>query len=417
MKRTTTRHFPMILTLLAAGCGGAAVESAEEAPALDIAVPAIEGAVERERFCEVFQQIECAANVGGCCTDPQGRAPSAEACVSTPDCSALLDHALVRDGLLQYDPMVAGDFLRAGARNAAACSLDADWRHLSFLEGKRVEGEDCSPVGGDSTYLRLCEPGLRCAVRQDEAGAPVGSCVQMPALPALRGLGERCEDEDGSACNSGRCVDGVCAERLEEGSTCRLDADCVSGRCTNGEAEPDCADGSCGCAPVGDAFCQLEEPLPQRPTNTSTYTNPSSLCVQAHESDNSGTNGDLTLKFFVDNKYYSCTITETVSDGEEACCTPSYGGSANSAYNNQMKVMMWNDDGIRITALKVKSGANTWTLGTFDDDNLGTEMDCEGCNFWSKNCNSCWLDQDGHGSCRHMVFDFDDQGTQCIATN
>lgn len=134
------------------------------------------------------------------------------------------------------------------------------------------------------------------------------------------------------------------------------------------------------------------------------------ICLRpgAHSSSNSGTTNDIVLKYKNRTGTYSCTITETISDGETVSCVPTLTGTGKSSDGYDWLYAEYASssscsDGLRVTEVAVKNSTTWYTLGTFDQGIYNTK--CEGCSWitlWEGDCNSCWLDCDGNGNCSGM---------------
>ena len=154
----------------------------------------------------------------------------------------------------------------------------------------------------------------------------------------------------------------------------------------------------------------LEEPgsdeqVAQLPSAVTTdWTSPTSLCVQAHSSNNSGVGSSNTIYmgFVVSSKRYDCQITGGLDDGEKKCCTPSYhsytlwstGGSGEVYIKVNDSSGAHSADGLRYTNLTVVKGSASESRGNYN--NLVGGAQCEGCAL-GQSCNSCWVDADGNG--------------------
>lgn len=133
---------------------------------------------------------------------------------------------------------------------------------------------------------------------------------------------------------------------------------------------------------------------------------PSSVCVTANESTNSGTSNSIEVGFFnVDHDYFECTIASGVGTGASACCTPSKRSVPSGAFDSTWGFRVGytgsaNTDGLRVTAVKASNSANSYSIGTFTS--IEYTADCEGCTLGTY-CNSCWIDSDDHGKCTNML--------------
>jgi len=368
------------LTLAIAGCGA---EDADPTPLPEplVEVPSIEGAVAPENFCDLADRIRCAGAVE-CCSDKPAFA-SVDACVQESGCQAGFDKLLaspaVADGSLVYDPEAAGDHLRAEASRVSQCADAEAPAPGSAFVGTRDVDADCSPQGADRSNTLTCKPGLECALSLDAmTGVMTGRCKAAPPPP------------DGT-CSSGE--------------------DCGSGICEEGR-----------CAPSEAAYCFVgpEEPTP--PANA----DPTHLYIDLGGS-NSGTSGDVTIIYANGGKFWQCTITDTLSDGQEKVCTVTTTGTVTNSTNEFFKIEMPSNDGMKLDTVCSCSAANTSTnkcttavecAGTFFDPGDNGSWS-EGCSWdpidWGHYCSHMWLDNDGHGNCtKFQINSYDDNYTFCI---
>lgn len=399
---------PLCLSLLlglTAACSSADEPDAPTSPAgaspgVVVQVPKIEGPVALEQFCATFRQLHCLANTS-CCTAGEHHA-SNEECLQKAPCPEILRDAqaspLLASGEITYDASAAGDLLRAMADDVSRCSPPrADVVERKVLAGTRPQGADCSPSHEEDALAPLsCGAGLRCEPQADAAGAIKGVCSPglTPAAPVRKALGDACED--GAECDSGRCAAAVCAARQKVGQACLSADDCESNRC-QGEDGSGCLGGSCSCAEAGALYCSAPPPAP--PSNDD-WSSPTSLCVKANDSDNAGTsNTRVVLGWLYANRRYKCEISGGIKDGEEKCCTPVY-TTYTLVDGTQFGVKNESSDGLRVTSVKAIKGSSTWSVGTVRD--FDPDLECVGC-FFGTDCESCWLDTDGHGDCRSIT--------------
>jgi hypothetical protein len=330
-----------------------------------------------EDFCDVYTQIRCAGALGCCAADEAPYADEAE-CTQASTCSATLTEVLaspsVVDGTVAYDPEAASAYLQALAGSTSLCGASEDAMLAatsSFMIGTLAEGDDCSFALTDSARVNVCAPGLDCAATEDpDSGATLATC--MSEVDVGGEFGDACKaDED---CASRLCNAGTC-----EGETTEL-------FCTGPEAAP-----------------------PANWSELSTTEAPTLLKLTAHSTSNSGTTDDITLAYRNKSATYSCTITDTIADGATVSCTPTQSSSTTNQDNDLFYVKYANqsnsfnyDDGLRITSVNASfSGASTsYSLEEFEDPGAG--LNCEGCDVWGENCNSCWIDGDGQGDCLEM---------------
>jgi hypothetical protein len=403
-----SRHAFFAFACLAIACSSADDASQPTTSStVKVKVPAIQGDVPRDQFCKVYKEVHCAANVG-CCARADLKADTIAECVASTDCPAVLDSPLVTGGTIRYDAKAAGDFLRAQASVASNCGAVESMTRLPFLAGTRKLGEDCSPQTGDTANASawVCETGLTCELTTDDKEVTTGKCVAKPAGPALQPIGAACED--GSSCQSSRCAASKCAARLEDGAKCLSGDDCASLRCGNGSEDPSCADGSCKCESSGDAWCA--KPLEPAPANAD-WSSPTSLCVYAHSGDGYGTSASLTVRYLQQNVWYGCTLASGIKDGGSACCTPSKITSsfANGGEKGKLYVQNKTGDGLRVTRVRVYKGTSYLDRGTFTDS---VNIQAVGCTFtWD--CESFWIDADGHDDCKNAQVDMSDGSLVC----
>lgn len=367
-------------TLALSGCSEA--DPVNPAPDSKVEVPTIEGAVAGDKFCDLATQIDCAGAVG-CCTDASEAYTSVAECAAESRCAdglgKVLESPLLQDGTITYDAAAAGDYLRAMASRVASCETPAaDIAKPIFLVGSRDEGADCSPQGQDQANLFTCKANLQCTLSDDPAtGAQVGVCAKIPAAPTNGAVGDTCASEED--CQSGPCASGKCA--LDTSYACN----------------------------------QPEE------ITVPANTDPTQLYIKTHDSDSAGTTGTVTLKYISGTSEYSCEVTPT-NKNTEYTCTPTKTTLATSG--SSFYISMTSTDGVRISTVCARYQAtpsSPWTAvdcaGTFFD--YGTnEAWSEGCTWdpdvWGFWCSNVWLDNDGHGDCKTLKVNWDnDNYTNC----
>jgi hypothetical protein len=283
---------------------------------------------------------------------------------------------------------------------------------LPFLVGTQQEAGDCSPQAGDTTFTRACAAGFTCAMASSADGGVQGTCVKDDSSSAtLAADGTACEDS--GTCQSRRCDSGVCAARLADAAACKSDSDCVSGRCTDGTEEPNCASGACTCAASGDLWCNAATPAP--PTN-GTWSAPVRLCVTADSSKNSGTTHDIDFGWEYGSGSpgrWGCTIYGGVKTGDRQCCTVTQKNTYVSGSDAWFYIRMTGTDGLFFTKLTVETADDSWGLGTWD--HTLPKGDCDGC-VLGQDCNECWVDADDHEKCTTWISDFRDGTIFCSPT-
>lgn len=360
------------------GCG----KSEDDAK---VEVPEVDGAVEAADFCALADQLTCAGALG-CCADPEFA--SVDACVEKSLCEnglgAVLASQALADGEIVYDSAAAGEYLRTLADTVSGCSTHPrSLARPTFLHGSRGEGEDCSPAPGDLTNTFTCAAGLECVITVDAATRQrKGTCGAVSAAPPPGAPGAACAA--GEECVSGVCSDGVCTSDLES------------------------------------EYC-LSAPVEAPPPNA----DPTHLYIDL-AGDNSGSSGDITLTYSNNNKFWRCTITDTLSDGQEKVCAVTSTGTATGPSGKFFDISMPGDDGLRVDTVCACSAANTSTnkcttavecFGTFNDygDKAGWCADSSwNVWLWANACKKVWLDNDGHGKCSHLEIDgSDDNFTTC----
>lgn len=370
------------MLLFAAGCGPTDPDN-EAAP---VAVPEIGDRVEATAFCALYDEIRCASALG-CCVESAPYASETE-CMAASSCAAALDRLLtspsVAGGAVSYDAAAAAAYLQAAADSAAWCGASeaaAEVDTSRFLVGTLGAGEPCSPAEDDPAASLVCAPGLHCLTRE-EGGAVVGACEAV------------------SGGSSGL-----------HGQACQSDEDCVSQSCE----ELVCA------GEALDAICEV--PIIEPPENGRDwgvlFTNdvPEKLRITAHSSTNSGTTDDITLAFRNETGTYSCDITATIADGGTQECVPTLSSTETDPSYDRFYIKYkdkttaaGSDDGLRITSFAVKvindwlsdSTAQWYTNENFSEA-VGEIINCEGCGLGVE-CNSCWIDGDGHQDCVEIKF-------------
>ncbi|MEZ4453700.1 MAG: hypothetical protein R3B09_29870 [Nannocystaceae bacterium] len=365
---------PFAALALVASCASPEPES-------KVDVPEVKGAVLAADFCDLADEISCAGALG-CCADPEFS--GIDECVQNSLCAdglgAVLTSQAVADGAVKYDSEAAGEYLRTLASVTSSCGgHPAELARPTFLYGARGVGEDCSPADGDPSNTFSCASGLQCDVKVDpDTKIPVGTCTEISAATP--------PGAEGAACSSGE--------------------DCNSGTCTNGACEAD----------LESQYC-INKPLPEAPPSNAT---PTHLYIDLSGS-NSGTTGNITIAYSKSNVYYECTITDTLSDGQEKVCAVSKTGVANGPAAQFFDIEMNSSDGARIDTVCACSEANTSTnkctseiecAGTFNKAGTSKPSWCSDASFnvwlWANACKKIWLDSNGNGNCTHFEIDADD---------
>jgi hypothetical protein len=373
------RIAPAVVVALAAGCGEAG------APEEKVDVPEIEGAVAAADFCALVDEITCAGAVG-CCSNSE--IATVEECIQMSSCTnglgSVLESEAAQSGEVVYDAVKAGDYLRSLADVVAACDHHPDaLSRPTFLYGTRAEGEDCTPDGSDLSSTFTCAPGLECAVVLDKTTQTTkGTCATPAAAAAAGGAGAACAT--GEDCASGSCSEGACAADFES------------------------------------EYC-----LTPKDTTPPANADPTHLYIDL-AGDNSGSSGDVTLTYSSDNKFWRCTITSTLSDGQEKVCAVTSSGTATGDSGKFFDIEMAGNDGLRVDTVCACSDADISTnkcttdvecFGTFND--YGSKADwCSDSSWntwlWANACSKIWLDGDSHGKCNHFEVDgSDDNFTTC----
>ncbi len=404
----------LLLALTAVGCGED--DTTEETPP----VSSVEGAVLLADFCGHFNELYCNASAD-CCSPLDQTHDSVDACIAANPCPTVLGDALVQDGVIAYDPELAGEYLRGLERDGAACEADAaEVGKLPFLEGTLGEGGDCSPFGDgleveNPLRRKTCAPGLFCAI---DADGITGACrPEADPAPPLKAIGETCDAEI-DTCAGGFCdsAAGACAAKLAGGIACADDAACLSGRCVD-PANPDadlCEGDGCTCAASADVvFCPAEPPAP--PANPN-YENITRLCIKAGGCGTCGSSKPTKLKWRVGHKLWECSIN-SIDKKEEKCCTPVRQDNPSSGFaGSGMSQFRINgtDNGLKVTKLSYRLGGTTYTDSSFYDADLGLGAKFEGCNWTFDNCGSFWVDTNGHGRCETVAYDYTDGDAWCI---
>lgn len=380
----STIHTPALLlfTALVGGLLGGCADPEQDA---QVEVPEVRGAVEAADFCALADQIACAGALG-CCADPEFT--SVDACVADSLCDeglgAVLASQALADGEVVYDSAEAGEYLRSLAGVVSSCDHHPQsLAQPTFLHGSRAVGEDCSPLPGDLTNTFTCAAGLRCAITVDAATRQrTGTCTDAPAAAP--------QGAEGAACSSGE--------------------ECASGSCTAGACEAD----------TESEYCISPQALAPPPNADPTY-----LYLDL-SGTNSGSSGDVTLTYSNNNKYWRCTITDTLSDGQEKVCAVTSTGTATGDSGKFFDIDMTSDDGLRVDTVCACSAADAATnkcstaiecAGTFNDygDKAGWCSDSSwNVWLWANACKKIWVDGDGNGKCTSFEVDASDNNyTTC----
>lgn len=372
-------HHPSFLTTLAA-LALAVVACAGSEPESRVDVPEVKGAVLAEDFCDLADQISCAGAVG-CCSDPEFS--GVDECMQKSLCGdglgALLVSQAIADGTVVYDAEAAGEYLEQLASATSSCDAHpAELARPTFLYGSRGVGEDCTPADGDPSNAFSCAQGLECDVKFDpNTDAPVGTCVEISAALPPGAAGAACST--GEECKSGSCSNGACDADLET------------------------------------QYC-ISPPRPEAPPTNAT---PTHLYIDLN-GGSSGTSGNITVTYSDNNQYYRCTITDTLSDGQEKVCAVTSTGTASGDSGKFFDLDMNSNDGARIDTVCACSAANTSTnkctseiecAGTFNKAGTSKPGWCADASFnvwlWANACKKIWLDGDGNGSCTSFEIDSD----------
>jgi len=124
---------------------------------------------------------------------------------------------------------------------------------------------------------------------------------------------------------------------------------------------------------------------------------PTELGLYAHGANNGGTSGAVTLSYVNQSGTYSCSIG-SIGNGKTKTCTPTKTSTATTVSGTYdkfyAKIGETNDDGLRISLVRVTLSGAIYTLDDFNS-NPGTGLYCEGCfagGVGTTDCNSCWLD-------------------------
>ena len=231
------------------GCGDDAMVSPPTPPE----------AIPQEELCAKLAVAACAAGARCTCagTDNADTCATRFVEIACPLAATAPLSGLVRDGMVQYDPAGAGQFVEA-VRNQPCAVADtwppatvAEATASGMLDGTTAAGEACGAA--PLLLVDTCSHGY-CA--------PTGRCVGLAIA------GERCDDDhrcevpwvcvsgtcgspaaseqpcsDGPSCASGRCAGGRCADKLADGNPCTDDVDCESRRCAGDRCEPQGTDG------------------------------------------------------------------------------------------------------------------------------------------------------------------------------
>lgn len=377
------------LVCMAIGFGATGCEQDEGAtttpPEPLVDVPEIKGSVAAADFCGLADQIYCAGAVG-CCSGADVVYGSVEECLQATRCEmglgGVLAGPLVQNGELKYDADAAGNYLRDLEAAVSQCGHHPDSvTRPTFLIGTRDVNADCAPQGDDIANTFTCKPGLVCAPGIDAmTGEKIATCQAAPPPPTDGDIGEACAT--GEDCRSGVCQSGKCA------------------------------------VDVSAEYC-MKAPPNGPPANA----DPTHLYVDL-SGDNSGTSGDITLKYLNGGKFWSCTITDTLSDGQEKVCAVTGTGTVTNSNKEYFILEMNSSDGAKIDTVCACSAADgnkcssaIECAGTFNDYGDRASW-CIGGSFniglWANACSSVWLDNDGHGKCTKLQVDsYDDNFTWC----
>lgn len=124
---------------------------------------------------------------------------------------------------------------------------------------------------------------------------------------------------------------------------------------------------------------------------------PTELGLYAHGANNGGTSGTVTLSYVNQSGTYSCSIG-SISNGKTKTCTPTKTSTATTVSGTYdkfyAKIDQTNDDGLRISLVRVALSGTTYMLDDFNNS-PSTGLYCEGCfagGVGTTDCNSCWLD-------------------------
>lgn len=225
-----------------------------------------------------------------------------------------------------------------------------------------------------------------------EAAACTGALPVEPLfLQGSRGEGEDCTPIAGDLTYAKSCAAGLrCLADAQGQGTCQQPLGELLAQ------TPDCADGRC-------------QPMHGARTDLS---NPDELCVYANANDNSGTTGTISLRWLYYGDKDSCSITG-IDDGQLKCCTPSDTGSSGSLAF-QMRVGLSSSDGLRVGYVGVRKNGTLYYLDDFNNLDLNLYLQCTGCDFFSNDCSTCWVDNDGHGDCDDAAFEFSSGDAWCV---
>lgn len=357
-------------------------------PGAIVEVPEVPASVTATEFCALADEIYCAGAVG-CCSGANVVFANVDECMAASRCGGGLDAALasaqMQAGELNYDAAAASTYLRTMATAVSQCADHPEsLERPTFLVGTRDVGTDCTPQGKDLTNSFTCKPGLRCVESFDPmTNAMKATCSNAPATPPAGAVGASCaSDED---CARGACEKGICGFDMAA------------------------------------RYC-VAPPAEIVPSNA----DPTHLYIDLAGS-NSGTSGDLTITYADGGKYWQCTITDTLSDGQEKVCVVSATGTVSNSTNEFFQMETNSADGAKIDTVCACTAADTSTnkcttakecAGTFNDYGERAGW-CSGGSFniglWANACSSVWLDSDGNGSCTKLqVNSYDDNYTGCI---
>ena len=196
-----------------------------------------------------------------------------------------------------------------------------------------------------------------------------------------------------------------------EGEACATGEDCSSGMCSDGVCQAD----------LESLYCV--SPMPQTPPPNAI---PTYLYLDLSGSS-SGSTGNVTLTYSKNNTYYRCTITDTLSDGQEKVCAVSSTGDISGPDDQFFDIDMTSNDGIRVDTVCACETANPSTnkctteiecAGTFNKAGTSKPGWCSDASFnvwlWANACKKIWVDGDGNGSCTSFEIDMDNSNyTTC----
>lgn len=335
-----------------------------------VAVPEIPASVAKADFCNLHNQITCAASLG-CCKDGNVVYASQDECLKAVSCpggiTEIFDSPLLASGVLVYDGSAAADYLRGAAAYAKACgATTSPATGYPFISGTRSSGADCSPTPDDFTPTLSCGAGLSCSLTPTATGTTTGVCAPAPAV-ASAGAGF------GAACTTGE--------------------DCRSGLCTGG---------TCG-VDTKASFCQAPK--------TPTAPNNSTICpyyVGLYANDT--TSNPITVTAYVSGCHpKKCVLIYNSTNQEYKCTLEAISGSSITT-SNVVDISLGDPgtDGVDIYGLFIK-GAVSSIAGTF-----GYWDNKKDCNVSGLLNDSFWLDGDGNGKKRHVQWYFTSSGEDDI---